>query len=99
MNFTFSNEQLMVQKMMRKFTETEVKPIAAHVDETEEFPWDTVNKMKRYGLLGMTVPKELGGAGADELSYVIAVEELSRYCGTTGVILSAHNSLACWPVF
>jgi butyryl-CoA dehydrogenase len=98
MDFSLNEQQKMVRKMMRDFTENEVKPIASETDETEIFPEETVNKMRKYGLLGMTVPLQYGGAGADELSYAIAVAELSRYCATTGVILSAHNSLACWPI-
>jgi butyryl-CoA dehydrogenase len=98
MDFSLNEQQKMVRKMMRDFTENEVKPIASETDETEIFPEETVNKMRKYGLLGMTVPIQYGGAGADELSYAIAVAELSRYCATTGVILSAHNSLSCWPI-
>jgi butyryl-CoA dehydrogenase len=97
-DFNLTKEQLMVKKMIRAFTENEVKPLAAEVDETERFPQETVDKMKRYGLLGMCMPKNYGGAGADELSYAICVEELSRYCATTSVIFSAHNSLSCWPI-
>ncbi|MCP5456078.1 MAG: acyl-CoA dehydrogenase [Thermotogae bacterium] len=99
MDFNFTKEQEMVKKMVRAFTETEVKPLAQEVDETERFPIETVEKMKKYGILGMCMPVQYGGAGADELSYAITVEELSRYCATTGVIASAHNSLACWPIY
>ncbi|MBB6217574.1 butyryl-CoA dehydrogenase [Anaerosolibacter carboniphilus] len=98
MQFQLTREQEMVRKMLKDFTENEVKPLAAEVDETERFPVETVEKMNRYGMMGMIVPKEYGGAGADEVSYAITVEELSRACGTTGVICSAHNSLACWPI-
>jgi len=97
-DFNLTKEQLMVKKMIRAFTENEVKPLAAEIDETERFPQETVDKMRRYGLLGMCMPKNYGGAGADELSYAICVEELSRYCATTSVIFSAHNSLCCWPI-
>jgi butyryl-CoA dehydrogenase len=96
--FQLTREQEMVRKMLKDFTENEVKPLAAEIDETERFPMETVEKMNRYGMMGMIVPKEYGGAGADEMAYAITVEELSRACGTTGVICSAHNSLACWPI-
>ncbi|MDN5341309.1 acyl-CoA dehydrogenase [Oceanotoga sp. DSM 15011] len=99
MNFNLTKEQEIVKKMVREFTENEVKPIAAEIDQTERFPMENVEKMKKYGFFGMNMPKEYGGAGTDEMSYVLAVEELSRYCATTGVILSAHNSLACWPIY
>jgi butyryl-CoA dehydrogenase len=97
-DFKETKQQEMVRKMVREFTEKDVKPIAAETDETEKFPMENVKKMARYGILGMIVPKEYGGAGADEIAYAITVEELSRYCATTGVIASAHNSLACWPI-
>lgn len=99
MNFTLTKEQEMVRTVMREFAENEVKPIAADIDETGRFPSENVEKMARYNMLGIPFPEELGGAGGDELAYAIAVEELSRVCGTTGVILSAHTSLGCWPIY
>ena len=99
MNFTLTKEQEMVRNVMREFAENEVKPIAAEIDETERFPRENVEKMARYNMLGIPFPEELGGAGGDELAYAIAVEELSRVCGTTGVILSAHTSLGCWQIY
>jgi butyryl-CoA dehydrogenase len=93
MNFTLTKEQELVRKMVREFTENEVKPIAAEIDETERFPRETVEKMAKYGMMGIPFSKEYGGAGGDTLSYILAVEELSKACGTTGVILSAHTSL------
>ncbi|MFZ5968082.1 MAG: acyl-CoA dehydrogenase [Bacillota bacterium] len=98
MNFQLTREQEMVRKMVRDFAENEVKPIAAEIDENHRFPMETVEQMNRYGIMGMIVPKKYGGAQADEMAYAITVEELSRVCGTTGVICSAHNSLACWPI-
>ncbi|TCO76419.1 acyl-CoA dehydrogenase [Marinisporobacter balticus] len=98
MQFKLTKEQEMVRKMVRSFAENEVKPLAEEVDETERFPWETVEKMARYHMLGTFVPKEYGGAGADEVAYAITVEELSRACGTTGVICSAHSSLCAWPI-
>jgi butyryl-CoA dehydrogenase len=84
---------------MREFAENEVKPIAAEIDETERFPRETVDKMAKYHMLGIPFPQQYGGAGGDEIAYAIAVEEISRVCATTGVILSAHTSLGCWPIY
>lgn len=99
MNFNLTKEQEMVRKVMREFAEKEVKPIAAEVDEEGRFPRETVEKMAKYSMMGIPFPKELGGAGGDTLSYIIAVEELSRVCATTGVILSAHTSLGAHPIY
>lgn len=84
--------------MIREFAEREVKPIAAEVDEQERFPGETVRKMGPLGIMGIPVPKEFGGAGGDNIMYSIAVEELSRVCGTTGVVVSAHTSLCVAPI-
>lgn len=99
MDFNLSKEQLMVQKMYQEFAENEVKPLAQEVDEEERFPAETVEKMSKLGMMGIYFPKEYGGAGADVLSYVMAVEEMSKVCGTTGVIISAHTSLCAAPIF
>jgi butyryl-CoA dehydrogenase len=99
MNFNLTKEQEMVRSVMRDFTENEVKPIAAEIDETERFPRETVEKMAKYNMLGIPFPVEYGGSGADEVAYAIAVEELSKACATTGVICSAHTSLGCWPIY
>ena len=93
MNFELTREQELVQQMVREFAVNEVKPIAAEIDETEEFPMENVKKMAKLGMMGIPFPKEVRGAGGDVLSYIIAVEELSKACATTGVILSAHTSL------
>lgn len=94
MNFALTREQELVKQMVREFAEVEVAPIAAEIDETERFPMETVEKMARYNMMGIPFPVQYGGAGGDTLSYILAVEELSKVCGTTGVILSAHTSLA-----
>ncbi len=99
MDFQLTRQQAMLQKLFRDFAAREVKPLAAEIDETERFPAETVRKMAQRGMLGIYLPREYGGAGADYLSYVLAVEELSRVCATTGVILSAHTSLCCAPIF
>ncbi len=99
MDFHLSKEHEMIRKMYREFAENEVKPLAEEVDETEEFPMETVKKMAALGMMGIYFPKQYGGAGADVLAYAMAVEELSKVCGTTGVIVSAHTSLCCAPIF
>ncbi len=98
MDFTLSREQLMAQQMFREFAENEVKPIAAEVDEEERAPLENVKKMARYGFFGIPVPVKYGGQGADVLTYAMCVEELSKVCGTTGVIVSAHTSLCVDPI-
>ena len=99
MNFQPTKEQEFVRKMVRSFAETECEPIAADIDKEHRFPVETVEKMAKYGLLGIPFPTEFGGAGGDHISYAITVEELSRVCASTGVICSAHTSLCCWPIF
>ena len=99
MDFTLSKQQQMVQKMYKEFAENEVKPLAKKVDAEEYFPMETVEKMAKLGMMGIYFPTEVGGAGGDVLSYVMAVEELSKVCGTTGVIVSAHTSLCAAPIY
>ena len=98
MDFTLSKEHEMARALFREFAENEVKPLAQEVDETEVFPRGTVEKMAKYGFLGIPVPKEYGGQGCDPLTYAMCVEELSKVCGTTGVIVSAHTSLCIDPI-
>ena len=99
MDFHLSKEQMMLQKMYRDFAENEVKPLAQEVDEEERFPEETVRKLGKLGMMGIYFPKEYGGAGGTVLDYVMAVEEMSKVCGTTGVIISAHTSLCAAPIF
>lgn len=96
--FDLTEEQQAVREMVREFAENEVRPIAATIDQTHEFPAATTSTMGELGLMGMFVPEAYGGAGLDYLSYVIAIEELSRVCASHGVIASAHNSLVCYPI-
>lgn len=84
--------------MVRQFAEEEVKPLAAEIDEQERFPEETVRKMAEIGLMGIPVPAQYGGAGGDNKLYALAVEELSKVCATTGVIVSAHTSLCISPI-
>ncbi|ADL69169.1 acyl-CoA dehydrogenase [Thermoanaerobacterium thermosaccharolyticum] len=99
MDFSLTKEQEMVRRVVREFAEKEVAPKAKEIDITEEFPWDTVRKMAQNDMMGIPYPEEYGGAGGDYLSYIIAVEEISRACATTGVILSAHTSLGSFPIY
>lgn len=98
MDFELTKSQLLFRQMIREFAQREVKPLAALVDEQESFPRQTVDKMAGLGIMGIPVPTEYGGAGADNVTYSIAVEELSRVCATTGIIVSAHTSLCAAPI-
>ncbi len=99
MQFQLTEEQKMLKQMVRDFAENEVEPTAAERDEEERFDREIFDKMAELGLTGIPWPEEYGGIGADYVSYVIAVEELSRVCASTGVTLSAHVSLASWPIY
>ncbi|KAF0825359.1 acyl-CoA dehydrogenase [Cytobacillus firmus] len=99
MNFQLSEEHEMIRKMVRDFARNEVAPTAAERDEEERFDREIFDKMAELGLTGIPWPEEYGGIGSDYLAYCIAVEELSRVCASTGVTLSAHTSLAGWPIF
>ena len=98
MDFMLTKQHEMARTLFREFAEKEVKPLAQEVDETEIFPRGTVEKMAKAGFMGIPVPKEYGGQGCDILTYAMCVEELSKVCGTTGVIVSAHTSLCCDPI-
>ncbi|EDL64019.1 acyl-CoA dehydrogenase [Bacillus sp. SG-1] len=99
MNFKLSEEHEMIRKMVRDFAKNEVEPTAAERDEEERFDRELFDKMAELGLTGIPWPEEYGGIGSDYLAYCIAVEELSRVCASTGVTLSAHTSLAGWPIY
>ena len=98
MDFTLDQKHEMARTLFKDFAENEAKPLAQETDETEVFPQSTVDKMGKYGFMGIPVPKQYGGQGCDILTYVMCVEELSKVCGTTGVIVSAHTSLCCDPI-
>ena len=98
MNFDLTKTEALFLQMIREFSDKEVAPLAAEIDEQERFPLETVEKMKSIGLFGIPVPVQYGGAGGTNLMYTIAVEELSRNCATTGVMLSAHTSLCVAPI-
>ena len=99
MDFGFNDEYKMIQKMYRDFAEKEIKPLAEEIDENERFPKESIQKMADNEMLGIPWPEEYGGSEGDYLSYVIAVEELSKVCASTGVTLSAHTSLGSAPIF
>lgn len=98
MNFDLTKTEALFLQMIREFSDKEVAPLAAEIDEQERFPLETVEKMKGLGLFGIPVPVQYGGAGGTNLMYTMAVEELSRNCATTGVMLSAHTSLCVSPI-
>src|SRR5712692_3177698 len=98
MNLELTEEQRLLQKTIREFAESEVKPLAKDLDETGRFPRDTFKKAADLGLTGVAFPEAEGGAGFDHIAYSIVIEEISRCCASTGVILSGHNSLYCDPV-
>ena len=98
MDFHLTREQELVRQMMHDFTENEVKPIAAETDKTSTYPRENIEKLFDLGVMGMVVPEEFGGAGADDLSSAIAIEELSKQCASTGDILATHNGLCCGPI-
>jgi alkylation response protein AidB-like acyl-CoA dehydrogenase len=99
MNFDLTSEQKMIQNMVREFAEGEIAPKAEEVDRTARFPIETFQKLGELGLMGLPIPEEYGGAGADTISYALAVEEIGRACGSTGLSYAAHVSLGCSPLY
>ncbi|MCY0892847.1 MAG: acyl-CoA dehydrogenase family protein [Acidibacillus sp.] len=98
MDFDLSQEQSMIVKMVREFAEGEIAPKAAEVDRNARFPVETFEKLGALGLLGLPISEEYGGAGGDTISYALAVEEIGRACGSTGLSYAAHVSLGCGPI-
>ena len=99
MDFRLTKEEALFQKMCRQFALNEVEPIAAEIDAEERYPEETVQKLMKYGLMGIQFPKEVGGSGGNYVCYTIAIEEMSRVCATTGAIISAHGTLGAWPIY
>lgn len=99
MDFHFTEEQQDLVSMFRDFAQQEIRPRAAEMDETEEFPHDIIEQLKEMGLLGLPYPEEYGGAGLDTVTYIAAIEEFCKVCGTMGIILSSHISLCQWPIY
>ena len=94
----FNENQKMIRQMARDFADSRLAPIAAEIDRSGEFPVATVKEMGALGFLGLAVPEQYGGVGADMTSYALVVEEVSRVCGSHGLTVAAHNSLGCWPI-
>ncbi len=99
MHLELSDEQKLLQQTVREFAQSEVKPLARHLDESGEFPRENFRKAAELGLTGVALPEQYGGAGFDHISYSIVIEEISRVCASTGVILSVQNSLYCDPIY
>lgn len=99
MDFELTDEQQLVRNMVRDFVKSELAPLAAEIDRDHRFPEEVIRKMAGLSLMGMPYPEEVGGAGTDYVSYRIALEEVSRGCASTGTIMTAHTTLATWPVF
>ncbi|GBF34338.1 butyryl-CoA dehydrogenase [Desulfocucumis palustris] len=98
MPIDLNEEQLMLRDMVRKLAANEIAPRAAMYDQNHEFPWENIKKMAELGLMGVPIPEEWGGAGCDYLSYIITIEEISRACASTGVILAVHTSVGTFPI-
>lgn len=99
MDFNLTREQQMIKKMIRELAEAEIAPIAELLDAEAEYPKETIAKLGDLGVMGMPFPQEYGGAGADYIAYIMAVEELSKVCASHGVIVQTHNALCCWPIY
>ena len=99
MNFDLTQEQQLVRDTVREFAESRIAPVAAELDREHRFPYELVAELAELGLMGMTVPEEYGGAGADTLSYAVAVEELTRIDSSVAITVAAHHSLGTLPIF
>jgi alkylation response protein AidB-like acyl-CoA dehydrogenase len=99
MEFELSEEQQMIRRMVREFAEKEIRPITREIDAKGEFPWEVIRKMAGLGLLGLPIPEQYGGSGADTVSYALAVEEVSRVSGSVGITMAAHTSLGLYPLY
>src|SRR5512140_2462240 len=98
MDFELTEDQRILQSSLRDFVQKEVRPLAIRIDEEHHIPDDLVDKMCQMGLLGSYVPETYGGSGMDVLSYALVVEEVSKACASSGILISAHTSLACDPI-
>ena len=98
MNFELDSNQKLIQEMVREFAVNELEPMAVEIDKTREFPWANIKKMAELGLLGMIIPEQYGGGGMDFVSLAIAVEEISKACASTGVIVAVNQSLTAYPI-
>src|SRR4051795_2692070 len=99
MNFDLTDEQKNIQRLARDFAQQEVKPVAEELDRTKSFPYEIVAKLAELGLMGMPFPEQYGGAGADNFSYALAIEELGRIDSSVAITMAAHTSLGTWPIY
>jgi short-chain 2-methylacyl-CoA dehydrogenase len=99
MNFDLTDEQTDIQRLARDFAQQEVKPVAEELDRTKSFPYEIVAKLGELGMMGMPFPEEYGGAGADNLAYALAVEEIGRVDSSVAITVAAHTSLGTWPIY
>ena len=99
MNFDLTDEQREIRRLVREFAEGEVRPVAEELDRTKSFPYEIVRKLGELGLMGIPYPEEYGGGGADDLSYAIAIEELTRVDSSVAITVAAHTSLGTWPIY
>jgi len=99
MEFSYSREQLMIKKMLKDFAETEIAPYCEEWDEKAEYPYESIAKLGKLGYMGMPFPEEYGGASIDYVTYIMAIEELSKVSGSHGVIVQTHTALCSWPIF
>jgi len=99
MDFQLTEEQTLLQQSAREFAAAYCEPIAAEIDKSGRYPAETIEQLAKHDFMGMPYPEEYGGAGADYLSYTLAVEEISKVCASTGIIYSAHCSLGLWPIY
>jgi len=98
MNFELNKQQKLAQKIAREFAQQELAPRAQELDETMEFPRDAIQKMAKLGFMGISIPKEYGGAGLDTVSYTLIIEELAKACASTAIIVAVHNSVCAYPI-
>src|SRR6185295_12302366 len=94
----FTEQHLAVREMVRSFAREEVAPVAAHLDERAEFPWQNIKKMGELGLLGVPWSEDLGGAGLDYVAYMIAIHEMAKVCASHAITISAHTTLGTSPI-
>src|SRR5262245_8151996 len=99
MNFEYTEEQTMIRDMVRDFAESEIRPKLHSIDYEGIFPRDLVTKMGELGLMGLSIPEEYGGAGADQIAYSMAIEELSRVSASVAITMSVNNSVCCFPIY
>ena len=99
MDFELTKDQQLIRDTVRDFAEREIAPKAAEIDSKGTFPADIIKKMAELGLMGLPIPEEYGGSGADYTSYCLALEEITRACASTGITYEAHISLGCMPIY